>query len=151
MITMNTLQPAEGSRKNIKRVGRGRGSGQGCTAGYGNNGAKARSGANIKLYYEGGQTPITRRLPKRGFNNMFRVEYQIVNVGDLQAIEFEEKEITPKTLVEKGLVGSEKFPVKILGCGDLSKCLIIKANAFSKSAREKIDRAKGKAEVITRA
>ncbi|MBN1981384.1 MAG: 50S ribosomal protein L15 [Chitinivibrionales bacterium] len=151
MKQLNTIQPALGSTRDRLRVGRGRGSGQGCTAGYGNNGAKARAGASTKLYYEGGQTPITRRLPKRGFTNRFKVENQIVNVGQIQNVDFTEKEITVQMLFDRGLVHSQSMPVKILGGGEFTKSVTIKADSFSKSALEKIEKAKGKAEVTTRA
>ena len=102
-----------------------------------------------KLYFEGGQTPITRRLPKRGFNNSnFKVNYQIVNVGDIEKIESKVKEIDAQWLFENGLIHSKEKPVKILGNGDLSKVIEIKANAFSQTARDKIEKVKGKAEVI---
>ncbi len=148
MLTLNELQPAKGSTKRSKRVGRGGASGWGTTAGYGNNGAKARSGAKNKPYFEGGQMPLTRRLPKRGFNNIFKIHYQIVNVGDLQKVEFDTKEIDAQQLYDNGLVHSKDKPIKILGNGDFSKVLTIKANAFSKTARDKIEKLKGKAEVV---
>lgn len=151
MLKLNELRPAEGSRKNKKRIGRGGASGRGTTAGFGMNGAKARSGAKNRPYFEGGQMPLTRRLPKRGFTNIFKVYYQIVNVGDIEKIEFEDKEIDPKWFFQKGLIHSAEKPIKILGNGDLSKSVSITANAFSKSAREKIEKVKGKVEVIKRA
>ena len=152
MLNLNDLKPAEGSGRNAKRIGRGSGSGWGTTSGKGNNGQKARSGYNKKLYFEGGQTPITRRLPKRGFTNTnFKTRYQIVNVGDIQNIDFDEKEIDAAWLYEKGLVYSKEKPVKILGNGDFSKLIEIKANAFTQTARDKIEKAKGKAEVISSA
>jgi large subunit ribosomal protein L15 len=149
MLTLNELHPTKGSTKKSKRVGRGSASGWGTTAGYGNNGAKARSGAKNKPYFEGGQIPLTRRLPKRGFHNRFKIHYQIVNVGDLQKIEFDTKEIDAQQLYDKGLVHSKNKPIKILGNGDISKVLTIKAHAFSKIARDKIEKIKGKAEVVT--
>lgn len=149
MLTLNELKPKEGSRSSKKRIGRGCGSGWGTTSGKGNNGQKARSGYNKKLYFEGGQTPITRRLPKKGFNNAnFKTQYQIVNVGEIQKIESNVKEIDIVWLYEKGLVHSKEKPVKILGTGELSKALEIKAHAFSQTAREKIEKVKGKAEVL---
>ncbi len=151
MLTLNELKPVEGSRKRPKRIGRGSASGWGTTSGRGNNGAKARRGATRKLYYEGGQTPITRRLPKKGFTNIFKVYYQIVNVGNIQKIDSEEKEIDAQWLFDHGLVHSKEKKIKILGNGDLSKGITIKAHAFSKTAREKIEKAKGKAEVISSA
>jgi large subunit ribosomal protein L15 len=149
MLTLNELRPVKSLRQKRKRVGRGTGSGWGKTSGRGSNGAKSRSGATTKVYYEGGQTPITRRLPKRGFTNIFRVDYQIVNLGDVQKTKKEAKEIDVTWLHENGLIHSLKKPVKILGNGDFSKAICIKANAFSKTAREKIEKAKGKAEVVS--
>ena len=148
MLKLNDLKPASGSRRNRKRIGRGTGSGTGSTAGKGNNGDKARSGSTNKFYFEGGQTPLTRRLPKRGFTNIFRTVYQIVNIADLEKIENTDKEITVEFLHSNGLVHEVDRPVKILGNGDLTKPLSIKVHAYSKTAREKIEKAKGKAEVI---
>jgi large subunit ribosomal protein L15 len=149
MLTLKELKPKEGSKRGTKRIGRGTGSGWGTTSGRGNNGQKARRGYNKKLYFEGGQTPITRRLPKRGFNNFnFKVNYQIVNVGDIQKIESNVKDIDAQWLFENGLIHSKEKPVKILGNGDLSKVIEIKAHAFSQTARDKIEKVKGKAEVI---
>lgn len=148
MLKLNELKPADGSRKTSKRLGRGTGSGQGSTAGKGNNGDKARSGSFNKFYFEGGQTPLTRRIPKRGFTNIFRTEYQIVNVGDLEKIDASDKEITVEFLHQIGLVHEADRPVKILGNGELSKSMTVKVHAFSKTAREKIEKAKGKAEVV---
>jgi large subunit ribosomal protein L15 len=148
MLKLNELKPGPGSRKNTKRLGRGTGSGQGSTAGKGNNGHKARSGSTNKFYFEGGQTPLTRRIPKRGFTNIFRKEYQIVNVGDLEKMALLDKEITVGVLHENGLIHEVDRPVKILGNGELTKNVSVKVHAFSKTAREKIEKAKGKAEVI---
>lgn len=151
MLKLNELKPANGTRKTRRRVGRGQGSGRGCTAGYGNNGHKARSGSSTKLYFEGGQTPLTRRVPKRGFFSPFKLEYQIVNVSSLEKIGSTEKEITIELLYSQGLIHEKELPVKILGEGELTKAFTIKAHAFSKSAKDKIEKAKGKAEVVTRA
>jgi large subunit ribosomal protein L15 len=151
MLTLNELKPRKGSKKRAKRIGRGNASGWGTTSGRGNNGAKARNGAHIKLYYEGGQTPITRRLPKKGFTNAFKIKYQIVNVGDIQNSTSDMKEIDAQWLYDNGLVHEIDRPVKILGKGEFSKGLIIKAHAFSKTAREKIEKAKGKVEVLASA
>ena len=148
MLKLNDLKPAAGARKSRKRIGRGTGSGTGSTAGKGNNGAKARTGARNKYYFEGGQTPLTRRLPKRGFTNIFRTEYQIVNISDLEKLEATEEEIGVAFLHRNGLVHEVDRPVKILGNGDLTKKFSVKVHAFSKTAREKIEKAKGKAEVI---
>lgn len=150
MLKLNELRPAAGSKKVAKRIGRGTGSGNGCTAGKGNNGHRARSGSSNKLYFEGGQTPLTRRLPKRGFHSPFKEYFQVVNVGSLEVLD-NGKEITVEALFENGLIQNAGLPVKILGNGDLTKTLIVKAHAFSKSAKEKIEKAKGKTEVISRA
>jgi large subunit ribosomal protein L15 len=147
MVTLNTIKPAKGSTKNTKRLGRGTGSGQGCTAGHGANGAKARSGDRWKPYFEGGQTPLSRRIPKRGFYNRFSATYQIVNVGDINTAASNDKEITIDWLLDKGLIQNKDDPVKILGGGELAKAVTIKAHAFSKAAKEKIEKAKGKADV----
>jgi large subunit ribosomal protein L15 len=151
MLKLNELQPAKGSRRKTKRLGRGTGSGTGCTAGKGNNGYKARRGASNKFYFEGGQTPLTRRIPKKGFNNIFKKEFQIVNVAELDTLDETDKEIDVAFLHEKGLIHEVDRPVKILGNGELKKTFTVKVHAFSKAAREKIENAKGKAEVIDRA
>lgn len=147
MLTLNDIKPAAGSNRQRRRVGRGQGSGRGCTAGSGYNGHTARSGSGTKPYFEGGQTPHTRRLPKRGFHNPLNIDYQIINLRDLNEFEAGGKEITAETLFEAGLIKDVRRPLKILGTGEITKPLVIKANAFSKSAREKIEKAKGKAEV----
>jgi len=146
MAELHDLSPAPGSRKNKKRVGRGPGSGTGKTAGRGQKGAKARTGTSIPAGFEGGQMPLHRRLPKRGFHNLFRTEYQVVNVRDLGELE---GEVTPETLKGAGLISSLRHPVKILGVGELGKALDIRAHAFSGSAREKIEAAGGTAHVLT--
>ncbi|MDA3838725.1 MAG: 50S ribosomal protein L15 [Candidatus Delongbacteria bacterium] len=140
-MKINELRPAKGSIKKKHRVGRGQGSGNGKTAGRGENGQKSRSGYSRSLYSEGGQTPLTRRLPKRGFKNKFRVEYTTVNVSSLENLS--EKLVTPGILLKNGLIKAN-MPVKILGNGTLSKSIEVQANAFSKSAEEKITEAKGK-------
>ncbi|MCK5760140.1 MAG: 50S ribosomal protein L15, partial [Candidatus Delongbacteria bacterium] len=137
----NELRPAKGSVKTKKRVGRGVAAGQGKTAGRGENGQKSRSGYSRSLYSEGGQTPLTRRLPKRGFKNRFRAEYTTVNISSLENLN--EELITPDILLEKGMIKA-KMPLKILGNGTLTKSIEVQANAFSKSAEEKINEAKGK-------
>lgn len=145
-MELHNLKPAEGSTKNRKRVGRGTGSGTGKTSGRGHKGQRSRSGWSRKIGFEGGQWPLSRRLPKRGFTNIFRKDYQIVNLSDL--IRCEPGEITGQILLDKGLIKKTSKPVKILGDGAIDKAYTIKANAFSKSAREKIEAAGGKAEVI---
>jgi large subunit ribosomal protein L15 len=150
MLKLNEIKPVPGSNRKVRRIGRGQGSGKGSTAGKGNNGHKARSGSNYKPYFEGGQTPLTRRLPKRGFHSPFKTEYQIINVRDLNDIETGGKEINAESLYELGLIKNKDLPLKILGEGELTKPLVIRATAFSKIAKEKIEKAKGKAEVKAR-
>lgn len=151
MLKLNELKPMPGAVRKSKRLGRGTGSGTGSTSGKGNNGDRARSGSKAKLYFEGGQTPLTRRIPKRGFINPFKIEYQIVNVGNIEAADIKDTEVTIEVLHKLGLIHEVDRPVKILGNGDFNKALTIKAHAFSKSALEKIEKAKGKAEVLNRA
>ncbi len=141
---LNSLKPTEGLKKNRKRIGRGPGS-QGKTSGKGHKGQRSRSGRSVHLWFEGGQTPLKMRAPKRGFNNFNKIEYDIVNVGKLDV--FESGDLTLENLQEKGLI-SGKSPVKILGNGDLSKSLNIKANGFSASAKEKIEKQGGSIEII---
>lgn len=141
---LNNLKPTEGSKKKKKRIGRGPGS-QGKTSGKGHKGQRSRSGASVHLWFEGGQTPLKLRAPKRGFVNIHRIEYDIVNVGKLDI--FESGGVTPEILKEKGLI-SGKSPVKILGSGELNKSLTIKANGFSATAKEKIEKQGGSIEII---
>ncbi|NLY81187.1 MAG: 50S ribosomal protein L15 [Clostridiales bacterium] len=146
-MKLHELKAAEGSTKNRKRKGRGRATGQGTTAGRGMNGQNSRSGGGVRLGFEGGQMPLYRRLPKRGFTNIFAKEYSEVNVTDLNR--FEADAIVDLTLMKKvGLVSQVKDGVKILGNGELNKKLTVKAAKFSKSAIEKIEAAGGKVEVI---
>jgi large subunit ribosomal protein L15 len=148
---MNEIRPAEGSTRDSKRRGRGTGSGNGKTAGRGHKGAGSRSGTKKKLYFEGGQTPLTRRIPKRGFVSVFKKSFQIVNLSDIFKKDPLDKEVTAEWLYENGLIRSAAEPVKILGDGDCAKSVVIRAHSFSKSAREKIEKAKGKAEVVASA
>jgi large subunit ribosomal protein L15 len=147
-LALNELHPAPGSRKNRKRVGRGPGSGRGKTSGRGHKGQRARSGgvAVIHKWKEGGQMPLQRRVPKRGFTNIFREEFQVVNVTALNKCQ--PGAVTPETMMNLGLIKSTRRPVKILGVGTLENALQVKASAFSKTAREKIEAAGGKIEVI---
>lgn len=145
-MDLHTLKPSAGSKKNRKRIGRGPGSGLGETAGKGHKGAKARSGFKHKWGYEGGQMPLHRRLPKFGFTNPFRQEFQIVNLQDLARVDA--AEVTGETLLVSGLVSHADRPIKILGNGTVEKALTVKAQAFSKSAKEKIEKAGGKTEVV---
>ena len=135
--------------KTRKRVGRGPGSGLGKTSGRGENGQKSRSGASIPAWFQGGQTPLYRRVPKRGFNNArFRTEYATINLSDLNKYFNDGEEVTPEILKEKGIIKQQLCGVKVLGNGELEKKLTIKANRFSSSAITKIESAGGKAEVI---
>jgi large subunit ribosomal protein L15 len=145
MSTLNTIRPAPGARKSPHRVGRGPGSGRGKTSTRGQKGLKSRSGARLIPGFEGGQMPLQRRLPKRGFTNIFKVYYQVVNVADLG--EFEAGTVvTPELLKARGKIKSMRRPVKILGEGDLATSLTIQADKFSQAARQKIVAAGGTAE-----
>ncbi len=148
-MNLHDLCPAEGSRKKKKRLGQGLGSGQGKTAGKGHKGQKARAGVSIKANFEGGQMPLARRIPKRGFSNFrFAVKYEIVNIADLEERFEAGAEVTAETLYALRLISGLDKPVKILGVGELSKELKVHANAYSASAAKKIEAAGGKAEVI---
>lgn len=146
-MKLHELKPAEGSRKERKRLGRGIGSGQGKTAGKGHKGQNARSGGGVRLGFEGGQTPLFRRLPKRGFTNINRKEYAIVNLEVLNRFE-DGTEVTPELLLETGIVSSEKAGIKILANGSVEKKLTVKAHKFSSAAKEAIEAAGGTTEVI---
>ncbi|WP_028988529.1 50S ribosomal protein L15 [Thermicanus aegyptius] len=146
-MRLHELKPAEGSKHARKRVGRGIGSGLGKTAGKGHKGQKARSGGGVRPGFEGGQLPLTRRLPKRGFKNPFRKEYTYVNVEELNRFT-EGTEVDPALLIETGIVKNVRDGIKILGDGELTVKLSVKAHKFSKSAVEKIEALGGKAEVI---
>jgi large subunit ribosomal protein L15 len=145
MLTLGNLSPNPGSRKNRKRVGRGQGSGRGKTATRGHKGYKARSGSSIKPGFEGGQMPLQRRIPKRGFNNIFRKEFAIVNVNDLDVFDAGTK-IDLAALVDAGLVAKKYKLVKVLGNGEISKSLTVAVDKLSESARKKIEAAGGKIE-----
>jgi len=146
-MRLEELKPAKGATKKTKRVGRGPGSGAGKTASKGHKGQKARSGGVKGAGFEGGQMPLQRRIPKRGFTNIFRKEYAIVNLSELEKIGGTDP-VTPEMLVQKGLIKDLKTGVKILGMGELKSKLIVRAHKFSKSALDKIQAAGGKAEVI---
>lgn len=148
MPELHDLSPIPGSRSNRKRVGRGPGSGKGKRAGRGQDGQKSRSGGAIRRDFEGGQMPLQRRIPKRGFKNFTRVEYQVVNLRDLNRMET--GEVTPEGLHASGLIGTVKKPVKILGMGDLEGAYQVSAHAFSSSAQEKIEAAGGSVTVLDR-
>ena len=147
-MKLHELSPAAGSTKERKRIGRGAGSGQGKTAGKGHKGQKARAGRGMRPGFEGGQMPLQRRVPKRGFNNIFRTEMAIVNVAALEANYDAGAVVTIDSLIEKGLVKKVLDGVKVLGYGEITKNLTVKATAFSQSAKEKIEAAGGKAEVM---
>ena len=148
MAELHDLSPAEGSTRERKRVGRGPGSGKGKTSGRGQKGQKARSGGKQELgnWFEGGQMPLYRRVPKRGFNPLDRTEYQVINVRTLAEVGAEK--ITPEALRSAGLIGTLDEPVKILGDGEVDGAYEVEAHAFSGSAREKIEAAGGSATVV---
>jgi large subunit ribosomal protein L15 len=146
-MDLSNLKPAAGSKQSRKRVGRGPGSGSGKTAGRGNKGAQSRSGYSYKRGFEGGQMPLHRRLPKRGFNNaMFRTEYAVVNLDQLEA-QFEKgATVSPEALRQAGLIrGGKGLPIKVLGRGEITKALTVQAHRFSGKAAEKLAAAGGKA------
>ncbi len=147
-MSLNRLRPPKGAKHAKKRVGRGPGSGHGKTASRGNKGAQSRSGFRYKRGFEGGQTPIHRRVPKRGFHNPFRVEYAVVNLDTLAEVFDAGSSVTPEVLRERGLVRQATARVKVLGRGDITKKLTVRAHKFSGSAAEKIAAAGGTAEVI---
>ncbi|WML42598.1 50S ribosomal protein L15 [Neobacillus sp. PS3-40] len=146
-MKLHELKPAVGSRQEPKRKGRGIGSGNGKTAGKGTKGQNARSGGGVRLGFEGGQTPLFRRLPKRGFTNINRKEYAIVNLDTLNRFE-DGTEVTPELLIESGVVKSEKAGIKILAKGNVEKKLTVKAHKFSSAAKDAIEAVGGKIEVI---
>lgn len=146
-MNINDLRPAEGSKKRGKRVARGQASGTGTTAGKGNNGQNSRSGGGVRLGFEGGQLPLYRRLPKRGFSNFrFKTVYTVVNLDTLSNLDL--AEITPQVLLDRGVIKKLNDGIKVLGDGELDKAITVKAHKFSKSAAAKIEEAGGKAEVI---
>ena len=147
-MKLHELSPVPGSTKERKRIGRGPASGQGKTAGKGHKGQKARAGRGMRPGFEGGQMPLQRRVPKRGFNNIFRTEMAIVNVAALEAIYEAGAVVTIDSLIEKGLVKKVLDGVKVLGYGEITKALTVQANAISESAKQKIEAAGGKIEVI---
>lgn len=146
-MKLHELKPAAGSRKERKRVGRGTGSGMGKTSTRGHKGQNARSGGGVRLGFEGGQTPLFQRLPKRGFTNINRKDYAIVNLDTLNRFE-DGTEVTPELLIETGVVSKEKSGVKILAKGNIDKKLTVRANKFSSAAKEAIEAAGGKTEVV---
>jgi large subunit ribosomal protein L15 len=145
-MDLRSLSPAPGSNKNRKRVGRGPGSGLGSQSGKGHKGQKARSGYKSKFWNEGGQMPLARRLPKRGFTNIFKQKFQVVNVGSLNKLS--EEVIDREILLKNRLIRNRRTPCKVLGTGDITRSITIKAHAFSGTAIDKIQQAGGKAEVV---
>ncbi len=141
MSELHRLSPVPGSRKARKRVGRGPGSGLGKTAGRGHNGQKSRSGGTVPAWFEGGQMPLQRRIPKRGFKSRGRVEYAVINVGDLNRLDTDR--ITLTALVQAGVAAGGRKPVKVLGTGEAERAMHVEAHAFSASARRKIEAAGG--------
>ena len=146
-MDLSDLKPSEGSKKNKKRVGRGHGTGQGAQAGRGHKGAQSRSGFKFKRGFEGGQMPLHRRIPKRGFHNPFGVSYSVVNLEELNVFPAGET-VTPDLLRAHGFIRRATDPIKVLGDGELKNKLTIHAHAFSESAKEKITKAGGTFEVV---
>ena len=146
-MKLHELKPAEGSRKVRNRVGRGTSSGNGKTSGRGQKGQNSRSGGGVRLGFEGGQTPLFRRLPKRGFTNINRKEFAIVNLDTLNRFE-DGTEVTPALLVESGIIKNEKSGIKVLGNGQVERKLTVQASKFSQAAKEAIEAAGGSVEVI---
>ena len=146
-MKMHELAPAMGSTKESKRIGRGHGSGQGKTAGKGHKGQKARAGRGIRIGFEGGQMPLQRRIPKRGFNNIFAEEWIAINLSSLELFE-DGSVVDAAALANKGIIKKADLPIKVLGNGKLTKKLEVKLNAYSASAAEKIAAVGGKADVI---
>ncbi len=147
-MKLNELKYNEGSKKDIKRLGRGSSSGTGKTSGRGENGQNSRSGGGVRVGFEGGQLPLYRRLPKRGFSNaMFKKTYAVINVSDLNMFE-DGTEVTPELLFEMGIIKKQLSGIKVLGNGELTKKLTVRAHKFSNEAKKKIETAGGKAEVM---
>ncbi len=146
-MNLSNLRAPRKATEKRKRVGRGMGSGMGKTSTRGHKGQRSRSGSRIMRGFEGGQMPLHRRLPKRGFTNIFKTEYEVVNLGRLA--DLDQSEITPESLRKAGVVTSKTSKVKVLGQGELSKAITVHAHKFSKSAQEKIEKAGGKVEVVS--
>lgn len=147
-MSLNNLRPPRGAKKPKKRVGRGPGSGHGKTSSRGHKGAQSRSGFRFKRGFEGGQMPLHRRVPKRGFRNPFRIEYAVVNLDTLAEVFDDGSAVTPELLHERGIVRDSRAPIKILGRGEIAKQLTIKAHKFSETAVKKIAAAGGATEVL---
>ena len=149
-LSLNNLKPAKGSTHKKKRVGRGPGSGLGKTAGRGNKGQKSRSGYSSKIGFEGGQMPLQRRLPKRGFTNIFKKEWLEISLAKIEESFSGGDEVTPELLHERGLIKKAKHDVVILGTGEISKAINVSAHRFTKTAKDKIEKAGGTATVIVK-
>jgi large subunit ribosomal protein L15 len=147
-MELHDLKPAPGAKRSRRRVGRGPGSGAGKTAGKGHKGQKSRSGYSRRFGFEGGQMPLVRRIPKRGFTNRFRVEFQVVNLRDLERVFGEGDTVSPEAMVDRGLIRKGARPVKILGAGELTKKLTVKAHKFSSTAQASIEQIGGSCEVV---
>ena len=147
-MDLSNLKPPKGAKHSKKRVGRGHGTGQGTQAGRGHKGAQSRSGYKSKRGFEGGQMPLHRRLPKRGFNNLFRTEYAVVNLDQLESSFDQGATVTPDTLRDAGLVHGKRLPIKVLARGEVTKALMVQAHKFSGKAAQKLAAAGGKAEAI---
>jgi ribosomal protein L15, bacterial/organelle len=146
-MKINELSPVTGANKPVKRIGRGHGSGQGKTAGKGHKGQRARAGRGFRPGFEGGQMPLARRLPKRGFNNIFATKYSIINVRDLEIFNNGDT-VDADAIISAGIVKKPMDGIKVLGNGEVTKTLTVKVSGFSASAKEKIEKSGGKAEVI---
>lgn len=146
-LRIGRLKPAKDAKKNRKRLGCGPGSGRGKTAGRGTKGQKSRSGHSIPAWFEGGQMPLQRRLPKRGFTNIFRVERRTVNVGELDGFEAN-SEVNAEALLDKGIIKNLNRPIKLLGGGELNKPLVVIVHACSKKARETVEKAGGEVRIV---
>jgi large subunit ribosomal protein L15 len=147
---LHNLKPAAGATRKRKRIGRGPGSGSGKTAGRGHKGQRSRSGYSRRWGFEGGQMPLVRRIPKRGFTNIFRVGYQVVNLRDLDRVFDAGDTVSPELMADRGLIRRGDTPVKILAAGELGKKLTVQAHAFSKNAQAGIEAAGGSCEVVTK-
>lgn len=146
-MDLGSLKHSAGAIHKSKRVGRGNGSGHGGTSCRGHKGQRSRAGSKIKPWFEGGQMPLQRRLPKRGFTNIFKKEFQIINLKDLEKVKGS-KPLTPETLFESGVISKRSLPVKVLGAGEIKKAIEISAHAFSAAAKEKIEKAGGKVTLL---
>ncbi len=148
-MELHDLRPAPGAKRPRKRVGRGPGSGNGKTAGKGHKGQKSRSGYSRRFGFEGGQMPLVRRIPKRGFTNIWRLEHEVVNLRDLERLFADGDTVSPAELAGRGLVRKADARVKVLAQGDISRKLVVQAHAFSESAKAKIEAAGGRCEVMS--